>query len=72
MRYTVDRIENNVVILENRETLEMMEVPKDKIPFSVHDGSILIYKDGQYIESVNEELDKRKKIEERFKRLRDI
>lgn len=71
MKYTIDRIENNIVILENNQTLEMIEISKSELPPSIHEGSILIYKDNKYIELLAEEYEKRKKIEERFKRLRN-
>ena len=71
MKYTVDRIEEKIVILENRQTLEMIEIPRHKLPPSIHEGSIIILKDNQYKEDINEEIEKRKKIEERFKRLRN-
>ena len=58
------------IILENNQTLEIIEVSKTELPTSIHEGSILIYKDNKYIELIDEELEKRKKIEERFKRLR--
>jgi len=70
MKYTVDRIENEIVILENRDTLEIIEIKKELLPPSIHEGSILIYEDNKYIEKIDEELIQRKKIEERFKRLR--
>lgn len=70
MKYTVDKIENDIVVLENRTTQEMINVKKETLPTSIHEGSILIYENNQYKESINEELEQRKKIEERFKRLR--
>ena len=41
MKYSVDRIENDKIIVQNLETLQMEEISKDKIPFSVRDGDIL-------------------------------
>lgn len=70
MKYTVDRIENDIVVLENRNTLEMIEIKKEDLPITIHEGSILIYENNQYKEDINEELSQRKKIKERFKRLR--
>ena len=70
MKYTVDRIENDIAILENRETQEMIEIHKNNLPSSIHEGSILKYENNQYIEYIDQEQIRRKKIEERFKRLR--
>ena len=41
MKYSVDRIENDKIIVQNLETLQMEEISKDKIPFSVRDGVFL-------------------------------
>lgn len=70
MKYTVDRIEDNIVVLENRLTQEIININKEYLPSSIHEGSILIYENNEYKELKEEELSQRKKIEERFKRLR--
>ncbi len=70
MNWIVDRIENNIVVLENLTTKEIKEVELHLIPSSIHEGSFLIEQDGSYIQKEVEELKRRKEIEARFKRLR--
>lgn len=71
MEWAVDKIEDNIVIIENTQTLERKEVDKELLPSSIHEGSILIYKDKEYYLNQDKEILRRKEIEERFKRLRN-
>ncbi len=71
MNWTIDRIEKNLAILENRKTLKMIEVPTSILPNDIHEGSILKYEKNQYTILEEEEKKKRKEIEERFQRLRN-
>lgn len=70
MKWIVDRIENNLVVLENSTTREIKEVELNLLPSSIHEGAILIKQENKYILDEEEEFKRRKEIEERFKRLR--
>ena len=70
MKYAVDRIEDNLVIMENLETKEIIEIEKDKLPEDIKDGTILIYEDEEYKLDLNEEELRRRQIQDRFNRLR--
>lgn len=70
MIYTVDRIENNIAILENKETKEMIDVDINILPANIHEGAILVFKENSYHIDNNTELFKRKEIEDKFKKLR--
>ena len=70
MKYAVDRIEDNLVIIENLETKEIIEIEKDKLPEGIKDGTILIYEDEEYKLDLNEEELRRRQIQDRFNRLR--
>ncbi len=70
MKYAIDRIEENIVILEDINTKEKIEVEKEVLPLSIKDGTILIYENNEYKLDLNEEELRRKKIQERFNRLR--
>ena len=61
MKYSVDRIENDKIIVQNLETLQMEEISKDKIPFSVRDGDILKLENNTY-QLDEAEKEKRKKM----------
>ena len=70
MLYTVDEIIDNIVVLENRDNLEMIKVNKNILPKDIHEGSIIEYKDNIYIDRYDIENNKRKELIERFKNLR--
>ncbi len=44
----VDRIENGVAVCEDRNTGKMVEIPKEELPQSIHDGTVLIERNGKY------------------------
>lgn len=71
MKWAIDKIINNIVIIENINTLEKKELDINLLPPSIHEGSILIYKNDNYILDIDEEEQRKKLIEERFKRLRN-
>ncbi len=70
MLYTVDEIIDDIVVLENRDNLEMIKVNKNILPKDIHEGSIIEYKDNIYINRYDIENNKRKELIERFKNLR--
>lgn len=70
MKYAIDRIEENIVILEDINTKEKIEVEKEVLPLNIKDGTILIYENNEYKLDLNEEELRRKRIQERFNRLR--
>ena len=70
MLYTVDEIIDNIVVLENRDNLEMIKVNKNILPKDIHEGSVIEYKDNIYINRYDIENNKRKDLIERFKNLR--
>ena len=48
MKYAVDEIIDDIVVLENIETKEKININKTKLPEDIHDGSIIIYEDNSY------------------------
>ena len=48
MKYVVDRIENNIIILENLKDKSILEIPKDKINFLIKDGDVLYYDNNNF------------------------
>lgn len=71
MKWAIDRIINDIVIIENIETLEKKEVSIELLPTSIHEGTILIYENEKY--KLNESLEEQRRriIEEKFKKLRN-
>ena len=47
-KYTLDRIEENVAVLENRETREMLNVDKKVLPKEAKEGDVLKYSNGTF------------------------
>lgn len=70
MKYSVDRIENNIAILENIETKEIKEIEKKHLPKEVREGTILIYINQQYKIDKEEEENRKEFLKSKFNRLR--
>lgn len=60
----IDRFESNFAICENRETGEMVNIEKQKLPDNISEGDVLKIVDNEYI--IDEQT--KKEIEERIKR----
>ena len=68
--YTVDRIEDDIVILENRNNNTMIEVDIQEFDFDINEGDILNYIDNKYIKNIEKTENKKKDIRSRFDRLK--
>lgn len=71
MKYSVDKIIDNIALIENIDTLEKKEIDITTLPYSLYEGAIIIYKDDTYYLDESEEQRRRRLIEEKFKRLRN-
>lgn len=60
----IDRFESNFAICENRETGEMVNIEKQKLPDNISEGDVLKIVDNEFI--IDEQT--KKEIEERIKR----
>lgn len=70
MKYAVDKIENNIALIEELSTKEKKEVSVSLLPSSINEGSILIFQDGAYIIDKNTEKERRNKLQDKFNRLK--
>ena len=70
MKYVVDRIENEIVILESLETQLKKEVLLSELPEEIKEGNILVYENELYTIDLEEEQKRRKKIKNKFDMLR--
>lgn len=70
MKWAVDKIENDIVLLENILTGEKREVNISIFPSPIHEGSILICENNTYYIDLSEEERRRQEILLRFKKLR--
>lgn len=72
MKYAVDRIENNIVVLENINNNSIKEVSIDKLPNNIKEGAILKYYNKTYTIDTNEENIRRKRIQDKLDRLKRL
>ena len=68
MKYTVDRIEDKIALLED-DMLSSLPVPVDMLPEGTHEGSILSFDGEKYILCADDEAAQRKKLFELQKML---
>lgn len=68
--YTVDRIEGNIVILENRNNNKIIEVELNKLPKSIKEGDILTRSNNEYIIEKNKTNSTKNNIRNRFNKLK--
>lgn len=70
MKYAIDRIEENIVILEDINSKEKKEVNINKLPNNIQEGNIVICEDDKYILDEQEENIRRKRIMDKFNKLK--
>lgn len=71
MKYAIDKIEDDVVVLEEIETGQIKEEMRKNLPTDIHEGSILLYSDSFY--KVLEETEKKRRADfrSRLERLKN-
>ena len=70
MKYSVDRIENDIAILENLDTREIIEVNINELPMNIHDGIILLYDGTNYTIDREENKSRIEMMREKMSRLK--
>lgn len=68
--YTVDRIENDYVVLEDRNNLDMIDVKITEFNYAVSEGDIVLYRNGKYIKDEEETNRIKSNIRSRFDKLK--
>lgn len=68
--FTIDRFEQNSVVLENRSTRKMYTIPMDKLPNNVHEGDILTFLNGKFLLDANKTKSVSDNIQNKFDRLK--
>ena len=67
--YTVDRIEGDFVVCENRENGQIVNLKKENLPEDIQDGDIIKEVNGKYIK----DKEKQEEIEDRIaKKMNDL
>ena len=67
--YVIDRFEGNKAVLENRETGEMKDIEKDKLPKEAEEGSILNCINEKYFLNQEKTREVEKNVQDRFNKL---
>lgn len=49
MKYVVDRIENQIAVLESLETKKILNIDKSALPKKVSEKDVLILENGKYV-----------------------
>ena len=70
MKYAVDRIEEDIVVLENIKTGEILEVSISNLPKGIHEGSILVKDNDKFLIDLDTEKERRESLRERLERLK--
>lgn len=71
MIYIVDRIEDNIAILENKETKEIIDISLDILPTNLKEGNVLKYENNTYTLDKEQEEERRNAIISKFERLKN-
>ncbi len=70
MKYAIDKIEGNLVVLEELNTQEKKEINIKELPKKINEGTILTYVNDTYIIDEKLEKDRRVNIQSKFDMLR--
>lgn len=70
MKYCIDRIENDIAVLENLETKEIIEININLLPNNIKENSIVIYDNYEYIIDKETEKERKKNLLSKFNKLK--
>ena len=70
-KYSVDRIEEDIIVLENIKNKEIIEISKSELDFEVVDGNILKLVDGKFVLDQELEVSRKESLRERLNRLKN-
>ncbi len=71
MKYAVDRIENDIVILQNLSDNTMLEVEKKYFNYEVNEKDVVIKKGYIYVLDLNSKEDRLSLIRQKMERLKE-
>ena len=70
-KYSVDRIEEDIIVLENIDNKEIIEINKSELDFEVVDGNILRLVDGKFVLDKEIEVKRKESLRDRLNRLKN-
>lgn len=68
--YTVDRIEDNIVVLENRKSGKIEDLEKELFPSNIKEGDIVFLENGKYVIDEAKTREVKNNIRDRFNKLK--
>lgn len=72
MKYAVDKIIDEIAVIEDMETREMKEVNLELLPEEIQEGNILVYQDNEYSIDRQYEATRRQTLEEKLEELKRL
>lgn len=72
MKYAIDKIEDDIIVLENLDTKELKEVSSSQILGEPHEGAIVLEQEKNYIISETEETKRRQMLKKKLERLKNL
>ena len=70
MKYSIDRIENDIAVLENIDTNEIIEIEISLLPENIKESNIVIYENNKYKLDQETEDSRNKDLLSRFSKLK--
>jgi len=70
MKYSIDRIENDIAVLENIDTNEIIEIEISLLPENIKESNIVIYENNIYKLDQETEDSRKKDLLSRFSKLK--
>ena len=67
--YTIDRFEGNIAVCEDRETKEIINIDKSKLPINAKEGNIVCFKNNKYELETKKEEEISNRIQEKMNKL---
>lgn len=70
MKYSIDRIENDIAILENIDNNVILEININDLPKGIKEGNILVKENDTFVIDYKEESQRKNDLINRFQRLK--
>lgn len=71
MKFVIDRVENNIAVLENIKNNEVINVDINELPKKAKEKDAVFYNGKEYVLDGAEKEERIKRIEEKMKKLKD-
>lgn len=72
MRYVIDRIVDDICVLENIDTLEIIEVKKELLPDNITEKMVVKFTNGKYMIDGTTFQNRKKIISDKLERLKKL